>query len=115
MYAASSDWVFASPTVFGKMPVWAISSLQRVLQPAAKRAKITKRIGWHTFRHTYSSLLSEYGNDVKVVQELMRHAKVATTMEIYTHARMVKKREAQSRVVDAQIGRRVANSPRQRR
>ena len=101
MYASGSDWVFASDAVFGKMPVWAVSSLQKVLQPAAGRAGITKRIGWHTFRHTYSSLLSEYGNDVKVVQELMRHAKIATTMEIYTHARMVKKREAQSKVVDA--------------
>lgn len=101
MYASGLDWVFASPTVFGNMPVWAVSSLQKVLQPAARRAGITKRIGWHTFRHTYSSLLSEYGNDVKVVQELMRHAKISTTMEIYTHARMVKKREAQSKVVDA--------------
>jgi site-specific recombinase XerD len=58
-----------------------------------------------TFRHTYSSLLSEYGNDVKVVQELMRHAKLSTTMEIYTHPRMERKREAQSRVVDALFSR----------
>ncbi len=108
MYASESDWVFASEHVFGKMPVWAISSLQKVLQPAARRAGITKRIGWHTFRHTYSSLLSEYGNDVKVVQELMRHAKVSTTMEIYTHARMEKKREAQSKVVDVLFSRKRA-------
>ncbi|MBW4026547.1 MAG: site-specific integrase [Acidobacteria bacterium] len=105
MYASDEDWVFASERVFGKMPVWANSSLQKVLQPAAKRANITKTIGWHTFRHTYSSLLSEYGNDVKVVQELMRHAKVSTTMEVYTHARMEKKREAQSKVVDVLFGR----------
>jgi len=70
MYTAPTDWGFASERVFGKMPIWAVSSLQKVLQPAAKRVKITKRIGWHTFRHTYSSLLSEYGNDVKVVQEV---------------------------------------------
>jgi site-specific recombinase XerD len=44
------------------------------------------------------SLLAETGNDVKVVQELMRHAKVATAMEVYTHAGMGKKRMAQSRV-----------------
>ncbi|MHB8303801.1 MAG: tyrosine-type recombinase/integrase [Acidobacteriaceae bacterium] len=105
LYASESDWVFASEHVFGKMPVWAISSLQKVLQPAARRAGITKRIGWHTFRHTYSSLLSEYGNDVKVVQELMRHAKVSTTMEIYTHARMEKKRIDQSKVVDVLFNR----------
>ncbi|HXC94174.1 MAG TPA: hypothetical protein VNU92_00660 [Edaphobacter sp.] len=40
------------------------------------------------------------GNDVKVVQELMRHAKVSTTMEVYTHAGMDKKRISQSKAVD---------------
>jgi hypothetical protein len=39
------------------------------------------------------------------VQELMRHAKLSTTMEVYTHARMEKKREAQSKVVDVLFGR----------
>ncbi len=105
MYASGSDWVFASSSLFGRMPVWAVSSLQKILQPAARRAGITKRIGWHTFRHTYSTLLAECGSDVKVVQELMRHAKLSTTMEIYTHPRMERKREAQSRVVDALFAR----------
>lgn len=104
-YTSVSDWLFASDAVFGKMPIWAVSSLQKVLQPAARRAGITKRIGWHTFRHTYSTLLSECGNDVKVVQELMRHAKLSTTMEIYTHPGMDRKRQAQSRVVDALFSR----------
>ncbi len=99
-YALGSDWVFASDRKFGKMPVWANASLSKVLKPAARRAGVAKTIGWHTFRHTYSSLLAESGDDVRVVQELMRHAKVSTTMELYTHARMPKKREAQSRVVD---------------
>ena len=35
----------------------------------------------------------------------MRHAKVSTTMEVYTHARMEKKRQAQSKVVDVLFGR----------
>jgi integrase len=48
--------------------------MRRYVWPAAKRAKITKRIGWHTFRHTYSTLLRANGEDVKVVQELLRHA-----------------------------------------
>jgi integrase len=110
-YPLGSDWVFASDRLFGKMPVWANASLAKVLQPAARRAGISKTIGWHTFRHTYSSLLAESGDDVKVVQELMRHAKVSTTMEIYTHARMYKKREAQSRVVDVLFSRRRGEVP----
>jgi integrase len=100
LYPLDSDWVFASRLLFGRMPVWSNASRQKVLQPAACEAGITKPIGWHTFRHTYSSLLSETGNDVRVVQELMRHAKLSTTMEIYTHARMETKRVAQSKVVD---------------
>jgi len=52
--------------------------------PAAKRAKITKRIGRHTFRHTYSTLLRANGEDVKVVQELLQHANSTTTMDTYT-------------------------------
>ena len=65
----------------------------------------TKEIGWHTFRHTCSTILAEHGNDVKVVQELMRHAKLSTTTEIYTHPRMEKKGEAQSKAVDVLFAR----------
>lgn len=105
MYASDSDWLFASERLFGRMPIWSNSCLQKVLRPAARRARISSELGWHTFRHTYSTMLAEYGNDVKVVQELMRHAKLSTTMEIYTHPRMEKKREAQSKVVDVLFGR----------
>jgi integrase len=56
-------------------------------------------IGWHTFRHTYSTLLIANGENVKVVQELMRHASTRLTIQIYTQARMEAKREAQQRLV----------------
>ncbi len=36
--------------------------------------------------NTYSSLLNEHGTDVKVQQELLRHADIRTTMNIYTRA-----------------------------
>jgi len=42
---------------------------------------------------------------MKFVQERMRHSKLSTTMEVYTHARMEKKREAQSKVVEFLFGR----------
>lgn len=35
----------------------------------------------------------------------MRHTKLSTTMEVYKHLRMEKKREAQSKVVDMLFGR----------
>jgi integrase len=104
-YAEPEDWVFASEKVQGRMPPWADTLLDRFLQPAAKRAGITKWVGFHTFRHTYSTLLKANGEDVKVVQELMRHANISTTMNIYTKALSPAKREAQSRVVDVLLDR----------
>jgi len=46
---------------------------------AARRAGIQKKVGWHAFRHTYSTLLVANGVNLKVVQELMRHARACTT------------------------------------
>jgi site-specific recombinase XerD len=74
--------------------------LAKIIQPAAVRAGICKKVGWHTFRHTYSTLLVGNGENVKVVQELMRHAKAWTTLDLYTQARLVAKRQAQKRVVE---------------
>jgi integrase len=41
--------------------------------PVIKRLGIAKRVSWHTFRRTYTTLLHANGEDVKVVQELLRH------------------------------------------
>jgi integrase len=58
-----------------------------------------KRIAWHTFRHTYSTMLIDNGENVKVTQELMRHANSKCTLDVYAQARMDTKHEAQQRVV----------------
>ena len=104
-YPEPGDWVFASDYNFGKTPLWPDSLRTKVLQPVARRVGITKQIGWHTFRRTYSSLLAATGNDVKVVQELMRHSKISTTMEVYAQAGMEKKRAAQRKAVDVLLDR----------
>jgi integrase len=57
-------------------------------------------IGWHTFRHTYRSWLDETGAPMKVQQELMRHASIQTTMNVYGQAMSSSKREANSKVVE---------------
>ena len=57
------------------------------------------RLGWHAFRHTYSTLLNEYGTDIKVQQGLLRHADIRTTMNIYTRAVPARLREANSKAV----------------
>jgi len=71
-----------------------------LIQPTAVRAGIKKRIGWHIFRHTYSSTLIANGENVKVVQELMRHASSRFTLEVYRQAKARAKRDAQKRIVE---------------
>ena len=63
---------------------------------------LTKRVGWRTFRHTYSTLLRN-GEDIKVVQELLRHANSRITLDVYTQAVGSNKRAAQSKVVRMMI------------
>ena len=97
-----------------KTPLWPDSLRAKVLQPTARRVGITKKIGWHTFRRTYSSLLAATGDDVKVVQELMRHARISTTMDVYAQAGMEKKRLAQRRAVDVLLDRKPKNASKAR-
>jgi len=92
----SSDWIFANPET-GK-PYWPGRIQEHWLVPAAHKAGLG-RIGWHTFRHSHSTLLHALGVDLKVQQELLRHADIRTTMNIYTQAVPAALREANSKVV----------------
>ena len=101
VYVADTDFLFAGDT--GK-PRWPDSILADHLKPAAARAGIGK-IGWHTFRHTYSSLLHSLGTKPAVQKELLRHADIQTTLNIYTQAVSSEKREAASSVSKARLAR----------
>jgi integrase len=92
-------WVFASPKSQGRRPYWGQSIMRNVIRPTACRIGINKHIGWHTFRHTCSTLLRANRADIKVMQELLRHASSRVTMDTYTQAVTSQKRKAQSDVV----------------
>jgi integrase len=100
MYTRPDDWVWASPHRKGKQPLWLSTIMRYYIQPAARRVGIDNNIGWHTFRHTFSSLIKSMGVDAKVVQELLRHASFKTTMDGYTQAFEPSKRQAQERLAD---------------
>lgn len=94
-YVQPADYVFAGDS--GK-PRWQETILADHIKPAAVKAGITGKVGWHTLRHTYSTLLRALGTDVKVQQELLRHADVSTTLNVYTQALSTQKREAASKI-----------------
>ena len=103
-YNKPEDWVFASPVHNGRRPYWGQAIMRNVIQTRAREAGIISRFGWHTFRHTYSTLLRANHADVKVMQELLRHASSRVTLETYTQAITAQKREAQSSVVNLIYG-----------
>ncbi len=80
---------------------WPTANGKRVLIHAARTTAAGKfaEIGWHTFRHTYRSWLDETGAPMKVQQELMRHASIQTTMNVYGQAMPESKRAANEKVV----------------
>jgi site-specific recombinase XerD len=89
-------WQFVFPSVnqcidpyTGHTVRWHIheKTLQRVVKEAVKQSGIPKPAGCHTFRHVFATHLLEAGHNIRVVQELLGHKDVATTM-IYTHLRI---------------------------
>ena len=59
-------------------------SLQRVVKKAAERARIRRTVTPHILRHSFATHLVESGTQQRYIQQLLGHAKSATT-EIYTH------------------------------
>jgi integrase/recombinase XerD len=63
-----------------------------VLRTAADRAHLPEPVSPHTLRHSFATHLLDGGADVRVVQELLGHASVATT-QLYTLVTVDKLRE----------------------
>jgi integrase len=97
-YKTATDWVFASPYSQGRKPYWCQSLMRNRISVVARHVGITKKIGWHTFRHTCATLLRASGADIKVVQELLRHASCRVTLDTYTQAVTEQKRAAQNKI-----------------
>jgi integrase len=89
-HKAPTDFVFAGDS--GR-PRWRGILLTDHIKPAAIKVGIGN-IGWHTFRHTFSTLIHSMGTDLAVQKELLRHADIKTTMNVYTQAMAPAKRKA---------------------
>ena len=61
-----------------------VSVLQRAIHKAADLAKIHRRVSVHTLRHSLATHLQQDGYDIRIIQTLLGHANLNTTM-IYAH------------------------------
>ena len=86
------DGSYESPSTVGIM-----------CRTARKKVKGLEDFHFHMLRHTYTSNLLANGATPKDVQELLGHADVSTTMNIYAHATREAKRTS-ARLMDKVVG-----------
>jgi integrase len=98
-YPQPSDWMFASPHKNGRQPYWPGALFRAQLKPALEAARIPGNVGWHTLRHTFGTLMKANGEDMKTIQELLRHSNYKVTADTYTQAVTPTKRAAQTKLV----------------
>ena len=58
--------------------------LNRAIHIAAETAKIDKRVSMHTLRHSFATHLLEQKVDIRLIQVMLGHKKLETTV-VYTH------------------------------
>lgn len=78
--AGTTDRVFLNR--WGK--ALSVRSVRRVVDKYVEELALAEGLSPHSIRHTFATHLLEAGADLRVVQELLGHASIATT-QIYTH------------------------------
>jgi integrase len=99
VYCSDEHFLFPSIAKDGAQPISPDMVLKRHIRPALERIGVTKKIGWHSLRHGFGTMLRQQGVDLKTAQELLRHANSRITLEIYQQAVEPEKRTAQNLAV----------------
>lgn len=80
-----------------------VEEAQRKYREAAAEIPGLEGFHFHQLRHTFTSNLLSNGAAPKDVQELLGHADVSTTMNIYAHSTREAKRSS-ARLLDKVVG-----------
>lgn len=91
-----SEWLFPSKRTGG--PRCASMLLQKGLKPVAASVGLGE-IGFHTLRHACRSWLSSGGAALGTQKDLMRHADISTTANVYGHALTADMRKAHEQLM----------------
>jgi integrase len=102
-FSCDEDWIFASPSKLGRLPV-SYPWVWRMFRRASAKAEIGS-LGTHSLRHSYRSWLDAVGTAIAVQQKLMRHSDIRTTLNIYGDVVTDEMAQAHSKVVRLAIPR----------
>jgi len=101
-YDRDEDFIFASPKLKGKQPLWGQTMNTDFVKPAVVALGLvgkSERFGWHRFRHSLSTWANEPPKDITVSQTLLRHSKPEMTA-VYTHGNFPKALDAQRQYLE---------------
>lgn len=71
-------------------------NIERIIDKIEQRAKISKKLTPHTFRHTKATLMMDSGADLADVQHILGHVNPSTTL-VYAHVSEERKKQAHKR------------------
>jgi integrase len=102
----ATDFVFPSIKTRGRKPLYASTFVADHLRPAARKAGVHiddgQRFGLHNLRHSLSNwLVNKAKVEPKTVQGILRHAKIQTTLDLYTQEDSDETRAAQGEFLTA--------------
>jgi integrase len=105
-YGKETDFVFPSLRAEGKVPVSPVMFVADHLWKAAKDTWIViedgQRFGLHNLRHNLSNwLVNKAKVEPKTVQDMLRHSRIQTTMDLYTQDDSEETRAAQGKFLEA--------------
>jgi site-specific recombinase XerD len=70
---------------------------RRHFKPILKKAELPKEVRIYDLRHTFGTLWVELGEDAKLLQGILGHARISTTLDRYVHPSDRAREEAMSR------------------